>query len=264
MPIRRTLLLAAAASLAFTSFTHAQATAPRPAAAPAKPLVFETASVRPSKSDNHGVRFTPDGVIATGVPLKFILWTAYNENHGQRWFGAPAWLDSTAYDIEAKVDPADFTDLTDDQRHAMLQALLADRFKLVIHHETRELPEYALVVNKGGPKLRVADATKYMRDNNGQLYCRAGLTNFRQCTMAEFANDAFIVGIDRIVVDRTGLTGRYDFELIYTRQSFPEPSPDASPDIFTALQEQINLRLEPIKAPVDVLVIDHIEKPSGN
>jgi uncharacterized protein (TIGR03435 family) len=82
--------------------------------------------------------------------------------------------------------------------------------------------------------------------------------------MAEFANDAFIVGIDRIVVDRTGLTGRYDFELIYTRQSFPEPSPDASPDIFTALQEQINLRLEPIKAPVDVLVIDHIEKPSGN
>jgi uncharacterized protein (TIGR03435 family) len=261
---RRRVLLLAAVSLALTApLACPQTTAPQPAT-PAKPLVFETASVRPSKSDYRGVRFTPDGVVATGVPLKFIIRAAYNEWHDQRWFGAPTWLDSTAYDIEAKFDPAGFKDLTDDQRRAMLQALLADRFKLVLHHETREVPEYALLVAKGGPKLRVADASKYLVDDKNQPYCRAGLTNFRQCTMAEFANDAAIVGIDRIVVDQTGLTGRYDFELFYTRQSAAEPAPDASPDIFDALPEQLGLRLVPIKGPVPVLVIDHIERPSEN
>ncbi|MGA1983073.1 MAG: TIGR03435 family protein [Acidobacteriaceae bacterium] len=267
MLTRRTLLLAAAASLALPGpLAHAQATAPQPAAAPAKPLVFETASIRPSKSTPfYTFRFTPDGFTATGVSLKVLIRNAYNEWHDQRWSGEPAWLDSTAYAIEAKFDPADFKDLTDDQRRAMLQNLLAERFKFVLHHETRELPEYALLVNKGGPKLRLADAEKYMRDSNNQLYCRAGLSGFRQCTMAEFASDAGIVGIDRIVVDRTGLTGRYDFELHYRPAGMAVPDgTEAPPSIYDALQEELNLRLQPIKGPVDVLVIDHVEKPSEN
>jgi uncharacterized protein (TIGR03435 family) len=265
MPVRHTLLLAA--SLALTNpLAYTQTTAPQPAPTPAKPFVFETASIRPDKSTPfYSFRFTPDGFIAQGVSLKVIIRNAYNEWHDQRWSSEPAWLDSTAYDIEAKFDPAGFKDLTDDQHHAMLLALLADRFKLVIHHETRELPEYALLVNKGGPKLRVADATKYMRDDHGQLYCRAGLTNFRQCTMAEFANDARIVGIDRLVVDRTGLTGRYDFELHYLPAGMHVPDgTEAPPSIYDALQEELGLRLEPTKGPVDVLVIDHVEKPSEN
>jgi uncharacterized protein (TIGR03435 family) len=231
-----------------------------------KSLSFEAASVRPSKSiQSYGVRFTPDGISAKGVPLKFIIRSAYSQFRDPLWSGEPPWLASESYDIEAKFNPADFKDLTDDQRHIMLQNLLAERFKLVVHRETREIPEYALVVTKGGAKLRVADAEKYMRDDSNHLYCRAGLTNFRQCTMAEFAADASIVGIDRIVVDKTGLTGRYDFELIYSRQTTQaSTAPDAAPDIFTALQEQLGLKLEPIKGPLETIVVDRVERPSEN
>lgn len=266
MLIARVMLLSAIVSMGpFTSAGRSQTAASQAAAPASKPLVFEVASVRPSKeAQGYGFGFTPDGFRAKSVQLKSIIQFAYGQFHDEQWSRTPSWLESTGYDIEAKFNPADFKDPTDDQRRAMLQALLADRFKLVVHHETRETPEYALVVAKGGPKLREADAAKYMRDDSNHLYCRAGLTNFRQCTMAEFAIDAAIVGIDRIVVDRTGLTGRYDFELIYSRQSAAGTPPDASPDIFTALQEQIGLKLEPIKGPLDIIVIDHVEKPSEN
>jgi uncharacterized protein (TIGR03435 family) len=265
MPLRRTLLLLAAVSLVLiTPLARAQTTAPQPAAALAP--AFDVVSIRPAKSQRGaGVFFTPDGARANGSPLKYIIRSAYGENRDQFWSGEPGWTDTAYYDIEAEFDPALYKDLTEDQRHAMLQALLADRFKLVIHKETRVLPYYNLVVAKGGPKLRVADASKYMVDSTNQPYCRAGLTNFRQCTMAEFAKVASsLLHIDGIVVDRTGLTGRYDFELIYTRQATTEPAPDAPPDIFTALQEQLGLKLESARGSVPVLVIDHIERPSEN
>jgi uncharacterized protein (TIGR03435 family) len=240
--------------------------APTSQPAPAKPLVFEVASVKENKStQGYGVRFTPDGLSASGVALKSILQAAYNQYNDQYWSGMPAWMESARFDIQAKFDPALFQNPTDDQRRAMLQALLAERFKIVIHTETRELPEYALVVIKGGTKLRDANPGTLMRDDKNQLYCRAGLTNFRQCTMFEFARDARIVGVDRIVVDRTGLTGRYDFELNYASPgSTAPPGADAPPDIYEALQDQLGLKLEPIRGPVPVFVVDHVERPSEN
>ena len=262
-----TVLLTAVASIALaTPLARAQVTAPQSSAVPAKPLVFDVANIRPAKEQRGaGVSFTPDGARAVGSPLKWIIRSAYGENRDQFWSGEPGWTDTAYYDIEAKFDPVAFKDLTDDQRRTMLQALLADRFKLAIHKETRVLPYYNLVVARGGPKLRVADASKYMVDDSNKPYCRAGLTNFRQCSMAEFAKDAGIVGIDRMVDDKTSLTGRYDFELVYTRQSASAPSsPDAPPDIFTALQEQIGLKLEPAKGPFEIFVIDHVERPSEN
>jgi uncharacterized protein (TIGR03435 family) len=231
-----------------------------------KTFVFEVASVRPAKERRgSGISATPDGARATGSPLKWIIRSAYNDNRDAVWFGEPEWTDTAFYDIEAKFDPSVYKDLTDDQRHAMIQALLADRFKLAVHRETRILPFYTLVVAEGGPKLRESDASRYVVDALNRPYCNAGLTNFRQCTMAEFAKIApSIFHLDRIVEDRTGLSGRYDFELRYTT---PGPGMDNSPNavpIFDALPAQIGLKLEPTKGPVSVYVVDHVERPSEN
>ena len=120
-----------------------------------RPLVFDVATVRPAKAQRGaGIFFTPDGARANGSPLKYIIRSAYGENRDAPWFDEPAWTDTALYDIEAKFDPTAFKDLTDEQRRAVMQALLADRFKLVVHRETRVLPLYNLVVAKGGPKLR--------------------------------------------------------------------------------------------------------------
>jgi uncharacterized protein (TIGR03435 family) len=267
---RSASLLASVIVVAFFVFAHSASaqvdspTAPPPAAS--RPFVFEVASVKASKStESYGVRFTPDGASAKGIPLKYILQAAYNQYNDQYWFAVPAWLDSANFDIDAKFNPTIFKDPTDDQRRAMLQALLADRFKLALHIETRELPEYALVVAKGGPNLRDASPNTLLRDDKDQLFCRAGLTNFRQCTMAEFADVARIVGIDRIVVDQTGLTGRYDFELHYASSGASTPQGvEAPPDIYEAVQEQLGLKLKSIRGPVSVFVIDHVERPSEN
>jgi uncharacterized protein (TIGR03435 family) len=147
----------------------------------------------------------------------------------------------------------------------MVQALLADRFKLAVHRETKVLPHYALVVAKGGPKMQETKAAAITRDADNRLYCRSGLSNFRQCTMAEFANIVSWFGPNATVEDHTGLTARYDFTLSWAPPSAaPSTSPDAPPDIFTALTEQLGLKLEPIKGPVDTYVIDHVERPTEN
>ena len=105
--------------------------------------------------------------------MKYIVEAAYNQHNDQYWFAVPAWLDSANFDIQAKFDPIIFKDPTDEQRRAMLQALLADRFKLALHIEIRELPEYALVVAKGVPNLRNASPNTLLRDDKDQLFCRA-------------------------------------------------------------------------------------------
>lgn len=265
MTIARVVLLASILSPCIYS-VHAQTTSQQNVPTVSKPLVFDVATIRPVKERRgSGIWATGDGAKATGSPLKWIIRTAYNENRDAAWFGEPEWTDAALYDIEAKFDPSVYKDLTDDQRLAMIQALLADRFKLAVHRETRVLPFYALVVAKGGPKLRESDASHYMVDALNKPYCRAGLTNFRQCTMAEFAKAApSILRLDRMVEDRTDLTGRYDFELHYTT---PGMGTDGSPDaisVFDALPAQIGLRLEPAQGPVSVFVVDHVERPTEN
>lgn len=266
MPIRRVLLIAAVVSLTLPApLTHAQATASEPAT-PSKPLVFETASIRPTKTHQYSaVSFTPDGAMATGISLQDLIRSAYNERHDFLWSGGPSWIASDYFDLAAKFDPSDFKDLTAEQGRAMLRALLADRFKLVVRRESKIMPHFALTVARGGPKMQETKAENIQRDPDNRLYCRAGLSVFKQCTMAEFAYIVSWFGTNAIVEDHTGLTGLYDFTLRWAPPSTMEPSsPDAPPDVFTALQEQLGLKLEPIKGPIDTYVIDRVERPSEN
>jgi uncharacterized protein (TIGR03435 family) len=262
MMTARIPLLAAVVSLALY-IVHAQIVSHPTTPDSTKPLVFEVATIRPATEHRgNGIWPTPDGAKASGSPLMWIIRSAYNEKRDALWLGEPAWTESTFYDIDAKFDPTLYKDLTDNQRSAMIQALLADRFKLAVHRETRVLPIYTLVVAKGGPKLRESDASRYMVDGLNKPYCRAGLTNFRQCTMAEFAEDAGILHLDRIVDDGTGLTGRYDFDLHYSTPEIGDDNLPGAVSIFDALPEQIGLKLEPGERPVFVYVIDHVERPS--
>lgn len=183
---------------------------------------------------------------------------------------APGWARTTYFNIEAEADTAvdeQLKPLTSDAgrqvKEKMVQALLADRFKLVTHTETRELPIYVLVVAKGGPKLGASkqDGTT-VSTGNGRIEVQASDS---VATLAEELSK--VVGRD--VVDRTGIDGRYDLKLRFTPDEGPgllngQPDPNPPPPLFTALQEQLGLKLEPAKGPVQVLVIDHVEMPSGN
>lgn len=241
---------------------------------------FEVATIKPSKSDNpRGPRMmqNTDGISFRGVPVNLMI----NESFGvedDRVVGEPAWV-KNRYDVEAKVDAEDaakLENLTIDQRKAMLLPLLQDRFNLKYHHETRELPIYALVVAKGGVKMKpgAPDQPKPHVAMRGRGRIEStGTTNMLSHVLSR--------ELERVVEDKTGLTGNYDYTLEYTPDDAGMPmggggggdaapgrgdrSPDvAGPSLFTALQEQLGLKLEATKSAVDVIVIDHIDLPSEN
>lgn len=156
--------------------------------------------------------------------------------------------------------------VTEAQCRIMLQALLAERFRLVVRRETKVLPHYALVVAPGGSRMQETRTEDIKLDAENKLYCQAGLSNFKQCTMAEFAYVVSWFGPNTIVEDHTGLTALYDFTLRWAPPSPPTAPTAYNPafDIFHALPEQLGLQLEPITDPIDTFIIDHIEKPSEN
>ena len=172
--------------------------------------------------------------------------------------GGPDWIDRELYDIDAR---SDNTDAGPDQIRLMLQALLADRFKLVVHRETQQAQVYALVVGKNGPKLQeVPDGKK-------------NYINWTGPGQATFTENTTLLGLINVlstllgspVVDETALNGTYSFSLEFTDPRDPHPTDaDSRPDIFSAVQDQLGLKLEAKKAPVEVLVIDHVERPSAN
>jgi uncharacterized protein (TIGR03435 family) len=201
--------------------------------------------------------------------------------------GGPACINSVRYQIDAKADSARGQGM---MRGPMLQTLLEDRFKLKIHHETRDVPVYVLTVAKGGLKLHPFQEGRCIPRNfalleqfppqpfpelpPGQKYCGAGttvkgaiVTLDETMTIDDFIKYS-LPGLDRPVVNRTGIKGLFDFHLEFA----PEESPDAGgtppevpgPSIFTALERQLGLKPEPAKAPGDFLVIDHVERPSAN
>jgi uncharacterized protein (TIGR03435 family) len=172
--------------------------------------------------------------------------------------------DNTRWDIEAKAE-GDAVPTSSEFRQ-MMRSLLADRFKLGVHSEMREMAVYALVVGKGGPKLKESAP-----DAGPMGHATVSGRNY-QVTRPKASMDDVVDAIsnaflDRPVVDKTGLTGTYDIKLTYTpdtkanREGEPDPS-DIS--VFAAVQSQLGLRLEPQKAMVETIVVDHIEKPSGN
>jgi len=293
-------LAAVAGPIGFGLMNAPQTLAQSPAAAGTPRPSFDVASIKP----DHGgtglfmIRADTGRFVANNATLKFLLQYAYRVKDSQI-SGAPGWIDSEHYDIDAKVDDssADAQRKPDSEDGAqqlrlMVQSLLADRFKLTLHHETKELPIYALIVARSGPKLHESAVTP---DDNVPL-SPSGPPNGPQARHSirmgrgELSIDAESLDmfadvlsrhVGRLVVNKTGLKGDYDFKLKWTpdegqgpmmalpgggppRDAAP-PSPDASgPSIFTALQEQLGLKLESQKGPVDTIVIDGVEKPSEN
>jgi uncharacterized protein (TIGR03435 family) len=229
---------------------------------------FEAASIKRGEPGNlRGAtfEFLPGGSlrIANGT-LRAILETAYDVREFQI-VGGPNWVSSERYDVLARSGDGSRSGTRAEEIlavRARLQRLLAERFKLEVHRERRELPEYALEIAKNGPNLIE------VRDTSNEA--RAGIQ--RGCgqmigTNTTMANLSIYLArqLDRPVLDRTGLTGRYSFQFEWTPHTLPcSGSPDSAPSIFTALQEKLGLKLESVKGPVDALVIDHAEKPSEN
>lgn len=241
---------------------------------------FEAASIKPSPPMGAGmvrmgVQMMPGGRVSmSGVTAKFLIQQAY----GVRDFqiaGGPDWMGSERYDITAKPEGA----ATPEQVKVMIQALLADRFKLQFHRETKELPTYVLVVAKGGPKFHESEVVEGPDKPKGTRMSMngRGQFNLERAPMAALANQLAQV-LGRSVIDKTGLPGNYDFELKWTPDEStpgmarmavgdgPPPPSDAGAgtSIFTALQDELGLKLESTKGPVEILVIERAQKASEN
>jgi uncharacterized protein (TIGR03435 family) len=244
---------------------------PKPMAADATPE-FEVATIKPATPDRQGKGFMVRGrqFSTVNTTLADLMTFAYGI-HAKQITGAPAWVETEKFDLAAQ--PNGEGQPNDKQWKAMVQKLLADRFKLAFHRDKKELSVYAIVVGKNGPKLTKSESTS----NLPGLFFR-GLGNLPaiNATMADFAGVMQGAVLDRPVVDQTGLTGRWDFTLLWTPDEFqfaglgvkPPPPPAnnaaAPPDLFTAFQEQLGLKLEATKAQAEVFVIDKVAKPTEN
>jgi len=264
-----------------------QTTVPRPS--------FEVASIKPSNSSDGRIMFrnTPGGRFSTqGTPLRLLIGDAYRVRDSQI-SGGPSWINTERWDIEAKAESG--AGLSPGQIQLMLQSLLAERFQLKLHTETRELPIYELMVAKNGPKLKSVPPPERPTPGAalpppvpggplppGAFKIGRGEIEAASATLANLIQ-ALSQQLGRTIIDKTGLTGNFDIKRNWTPDpgqtlggpfgSVPVPvGPDVGPppadpngpSLFTAIQEQLGLRLESTKGPVEVLVIDSVERPSEN
>jgi uncharacterized protein (TIGR03435 family) len=237
-------------------------------------LSFEVASIKPTPPDWRGGRYaTMQGghqFVARSYTVKYMVAAAYSVTP-RTISGGPPWIDSDPYDILAAT-PGEVRPSFEDQM-LMLRALLADRFQLAFNTEQKELSFYALTVAKNGVKLKESTAPP---DEQPMLISHVYPGDHielpaHNTTMAQFASMLQRAILDRPVLDKTGLTGKYDFDLEWTPDEsqfdghLPPIKPDNSgkPDLFAAMQ-QLGLRLESGKGPVPIIVIDHVERPSEN
>jgi uncharacterized protein (TIGR03435 family) len=216
---------------------------------------FEVASIKPANpgpSFSSGIATGHGRIDAENVTLKRCIVGAYAVSPAQV-VGGPDWLDSDRFMILAKAGhPTD----SDAELMGMLRTLLADRFKLAVHRESRQREAYVLEIAKGGPKMeKAAGGESVTNGSHGALLAR-------NTSMDLFAQ-VLARSVDLPVVNRTGLDGVYNFKLAWTPESERNRA-DAGPSIFTALQEQLGLRLRAEKVPVEVIVIDHAERPTAN
>ena len=226
-----------------------------PTSATADPT-FEVASVRPNHTgDVSSGEHTGRGrLTVTNDTLKQLILVAFDVKDFQIE-GGPRWLDSDRYDIVATTGSSE--QITNQQLRPLLQALLADRFQLKAHRETKEMSIYSLVVAKNGPKL-----TEHTGGGAGDSSTNPSTGNIRAAnvTMTTLANSLSQV-MGRPVIDNTDLKTNFDYKLVWAP---PEQMNSTAPSIFTALKEQLGLRMESTKGPVEMLIIDSAEKASEN
>jgi uncharacterized protein (TIGR03435 family) len=291
--MRRILVLLIASVAALVAVTWA----PVRAQSAAKPLAFEVASIKQNTSGDSGggANFQPGGrFVARNTTVRTLIRGAFGDPPGvqldpSRMSGGPSWIDTDGFDVQARA-ATEFSDLTFSGGStvtgaAMLRALLAERFRLAIHWETRDIPVYLLirrsdtrldprlVLSSGTPGTdclpdgAIASADKALPRCGSYLLQNTGGNQFaihaRGITMTNFARNLQNVA-GRVVLDRTALGGPYSFDLAF---EYRPPSATSADDglgaaIFTALQEQLGLKLESTTGPVDVLVIDHVERPT--
>ena len=239
----------------------------------AQPTVaFPVASIKPNHSGDPGSSWniSPGEMLLHNITLKQLVQIAYNVKDYS--MSGPDWLGSERFDINAQTPP-ELVATKDSQRrdelfHGAMQALMAERFKLAVHHETRTMPAYALVVAKGGLKVEPveSDGGSNEQTKNGKLVATR-VSMERMC-------DWLTRQLNRPVADKTNVKGVFTFRLEYSpEQNLPATTPgegtappdNSGPSIFTALQEQLGLKLQPEKLPVDIVVVDQVARiPTEN
>ena len=266
LDFRRMLLLGAAGSVVIgapivfglvnAEASGSQSLAEKPAAVIP---VYNSVSIKPAKSASDMVMLgsSPDGLTANGATLQMLIQMAYGVADFQI-LGGPNWLTSERYDVGAKAGASAAGELQDIVSQRMLQALLVNRFRLMVHRETKEFPVYALVTAKGGPILKKSKPGIGLLIGQGQLISKGGSLGMLVDRLSRL--------LGRPILDKTGLTGNYDFTMRWEPESqapIMSSSDSFGPSILTVLEEQIGLKLESQELPVDVLVIDRAEKPSA-
>ena len=225
---------------------------------------WEAVTVRPTPADTKDDRFVIVGrhLSMENRTVENLLLLGYSVQKSQI-AGAPEWVKSAHFDVDGVPDVEGQPNTA--QMQSLMRKLLAERFGLKMHMEQRELPVYALTVGKGGAKMAVSQGDpsglpdERMLENGGERTFKMVNSSTGDLTLM------MKVFLDRPVVDRTGLKGRYDFDLKYTFDEMrTAQEAGAAPGIFTAVQEQLGLKLEPVKAPADVLVVEAVERPGAN
>jgi uncharacterized protein (TIGR03435 family) len=242
-----------------------------PMAADADPS-FEVATIKPSKPDSQNKAITVRGTkfLTVNITLDNLIAFAY-EVHPKQIVGGPEWTSSDKFDIEAQPDTPGTPNPK--QLRTMIKKLLIERFQLSFHQDKRELSAYVLSQSKTGAKLTKNDADAGQLP--GLFFQGLGVLSVRNATMQDFADLMQTAVLDRPVVDQTGLAGKWNFLLKWTPDESqfgsmgikvppPTDAADAPPPLFTAIQEQIGLKLEAAKTQVPVLVLDKVAKPDAN
>ena len=282
----RALLTAGKLLLAAAWITVAISGRGQGAATAVKVPTYDVVSIRPNKSGPGMMRVSDRGdrYSGTNVQIALLITYAYDLKTADLISGLPGWADSAHFDIEAKMDEAEIVALNKlppeertAQRRLMMQSLLAERFHLKVRRVRKEVPIYALVIAKGGFKLKDADPNNTYANGikgpdgtsrPGMMSIRNGQLTAQAISISSLAAD-LSPRVDRIILDKTGLKGKYDISLQWSPDEIASGKQEGTetnsgPSIFTALQEQLGLKLEATKGPVDTIVIDHVETPSEN
>jgi uncharacterized protein (TIGR03435 family) len=222
------------------------------------PDSFEVVSITPNLSGEQNTQIKPEGgrLVITNATVKTLIRNAYGTLDFQL-AGGPRWTDSEMYDIEAKT--AGLEKITPERLKPLLQSLLSDRFGLKVHWEPREMPAYALLLDKNGPKFKTASGEGKQGMNTRRSPGKVQMTG-TNVPMTELTGNLGYQ-LRFYVLDQTGLKGAYDFTLEWALDDGVDGS---APSLVAAVREQLGLKLEAKRAPVPVLVIDNVNKPSAN